>query len=46
MTAVFLSLDGAGVPRHKAGFLERRPEIRVGLHESPRDAVTDGACLA
>src|SRR5207244_1806139 len=41
-----LALDDTSVAREKACTLERDTQLGVGLHESARDAVADGAGLA
>src|SRR5205807_316387 len=43
---VFLALLLARVARQEPGFLEGRPEVRIGVQERPGDAVRDGPRLA
>src|SRR5437773_711560 len=44
--ARLLALDDTSVARQEAGPLERDPQLRIGLDERARDAVTDRACLS
>src|SRR5580765_4060225 len=41
VAAVLLPLDLAWIARDEAGFLERAAQLRVGLEQRPRDAVSD-----